>query len=59
MNTAPHSELIVVLGFTAAESQALVTYRTDYGNFKEWRDVLKVPGLDGKKVEDRKDKMAF
>ena len=59
MNTAPHSELLVVLGFTAAESQALVTYRTDYGNFKEWRDVLKVPGLDGKKVEDRKDKMAF
>ena len=59
VNTAPHSELIVVLGFTVAESQVLVAYRTDHGNFKEWRDVLKVPGVDGKKVEALKDKMAF
>lgn len=59
MNTAPQSEFMVVLGFTPAESQALVTYRTDHSAFKEWSDVLKVPGIDAKKVEDRKDKMAF
>jgi competence protein ComEA len=59
MNTAPEPELIVVLGFTADESKALVAYRTGHGAFKEWSDVLKVPGVDGKKVAAHKDKMAF
>ena len=59
MNTAPQSELIVVLHFTPAESQALASYRADYGPFKEWRDLQKVPGLDPKKLEAQKDKMAF
>jgi competence protein ComEA len=59
MNTAPHSELIVILGFTAAESQAIVSYRNDYGPFKQWNDLLKVPGVDAKKVEAQKDKMVF
>ena len=59
MNTAPHSELIVVLGFTAPESQALVAYREGHGDFKEWRDLLKVPGVDARKVEAKKELMAF
>ena len=59
MNTAPHSELMVVLGFTVDESKALVAYRTGHGAFKEWSDVLKVPGVDAKKVEEQKDKMSF
>jgi len=46
MNTAPQSELMVVLGFTVDESKALVDYRTDHGAFKEWGDVVKVPGVD-------------
>jgi cytochrome c1 len=58
MNTAPDTELMVVLGFTADESKALVAYRTDHG-LKEWSDVVKVPGVDAKKVEAQKDKMAF
>jgi competence protein ComEA len=59
VNTAPHSELIVILGFTPDESKALVAYRTDHGGFKEWGDVVKVPGVDGKKVEAQKEKMVF
>jgi competence ComEA-like helix-hairpin-helix protein len=59
MNTAPHTELMVVLGFTIDESKALVAYRTDHGAFKEWGDVAKVPGVDAKKVEGQKDNMAF
>jgi competence protein ComEA len=59
MNTAPLSELMVVLGFTQDESNALVEYRTDRGAFKDWNDVLKVPGVDSKKVGTQKDKMAF
>jgi competence ComEA-like helix-hairpin-helix protein len=41
------------------ESQAIVTYREANGSFKEWRDLLKVPGLDAKKVEAKKEMMAF
>ena len=59
MNTAPLSELMVVLGFTADESKALVAYRADRGAFKDWSDVAKAPGVDSKKVEAQKDKMAF
>jgi competence ComEA-like helix-hairpin-helix protein len=59
VNTAPSSELTVVLGFPPAQSQAIVSYRTDYGKFKEWGDLLKVSGIDSKKVEAQKDKMAF
>ena len=59
MNTAPLSELMVVLGFTADESKALVAYRIDRGAFKDWSEVAKVSGVDAKKVESQKDKMAF
>jgi competence protein ComEA len=59
MNSAPHSELIVVLGFTPTEAQSIVAYRKDYGSFKEWKDVLKVPGVDAGKVEAQKERMVF
>lgn len=59
MNSAPISEILVVLGFTASDSQAIVAYRADYGSFKEWHDLLKVPGVDARKVEDKKELMAF
>jgi competence ComEA-like helix-hairpin-helix protein len=59
MNTAPLSELMVVLGFTADESKALVAYRTGHGAFKDWSEVARVSGVDAKKVESQKDKMAF
>jgi competence ComEA-like helix-hairpin-helix protein len=59
VNTAPLSELMVVLGFTADESKALAAYRTGHGAFKDWREVAKVSGVDAKKVEAQKDKMAF
>jgi len=59
MNTAPLSELMVVLGFSADESKALVAYRTAHGAFKQWADVAKVPEVDAKKVEAQKERMAF
>ena len=59
VNTAPLSELMVVLGFTADESKALAGYRTDHGPFKDWSEVAKAPGVDSRKVESQKEKMAF
>ena len=34
MNTAPYSELMVVLGFSADESKALVAYRSEHGGLE-------------------------
>ena len=59
MNTAPLEEIKVQLGFTVPESQAVVDYRQQNGAFKEWRDVLKVSGVDKSKVEAKKEKMGF
>ena len=59
MNSAPLEEIKVVLGFTVPEAQAVVDYRENVGLYKDWRDVLKVRGLDVAKVEAKKDSMAF
>jgi competence ComEA-like helix-hairpin-helix protein len=59
MNTANASELAAALDLTAAESTSIVTYRERNGNFKEWRDLTKVPGIDAKKIESNKDRLVF
>ena len=59
MNTAPLEELKAVLRLTVPEAQAVVQYRQNNAAFKEWRDLLKVPGLDAAKVEAQKDRMGF
>jgi competence protein ComEA len=59
INTAPLEEIKVVLGFTVPEAKAVVDYRERNGAYKEWRDLLKAPGVDAAKVEAKKDVMAF
>ena len=59
MNSAPLEEIKVVLGFSVPEAQAIVTYRDQNGPYKDWRDVLKAPGVDASKVEAKREAMAF
>ncbi len=59
VNTASASELAASLDLTAEESTSLVSYRVRKGNFKEWRDLTKVPGVDAKKIESNKDRLVF
>jgi competence protein ComEA len=59
VNTAPFSELKSILGLTNQETQAVLDYRKSNGNFEQWTDLLKVAGLDGKKIEAKKDLLAF
>jgi mono/diheme cytochrome c family protein len=57
---ADEKQQAAIVGYlTPRESEAVVSYRTDYGPFKQWQDLLKVAGVDGKKIEAKKDKMAF
>ncbi len=59
VNTAPLTELKSILKLSNEEAQAVVDYRKQNGNFTHWTGLLKVPGIDGKKLEARKDLMAF
>jgi competence ComEA-like helix-hairpin-helix protein len=59
VNTAPLIELKSVLGLTTQEARAVIEYRDTNGPFKDWKDLQKVAGVDGKKIEGKKDVMAF
>lgn len=59
VNKAAAADLESQLEITAKEAEAIVKYRTDKGNFKELDDLKKVPDLDFKKIEAKKDKIAF
>jgi len=59
VNDAPIDELKSVLGLSSPEANAIVEYRQGHGKFKVWRDLLKVPGVDAKKVEANAARMAF
>jgi competence ComEA-like helix-hairpin-helix protein len=41
------------------EGEAIVAYREQNGDFKEWQDLKKVPKLDAGKIEKRKDDITF
>jgi competence protein ComEA len=59
VNTAPMGEIKAVFGITAAQAAAIVDYREANGNFKTWQDLLKVPQVDAKLIEEKKDLLAF
>jgi len=42
-----------------SEAAAIIQYRTDHGDFKTIDDLKKVPGLDFKKIEAKKDLLVF
>jgi competence protein ComEA len=59
INTAAAEQIAPALDISEAAAQAIVDYRTGKGPFATLSDVAKVPGLDAKKLEDRKDRIAF
>ena len=52
-------EFKAVLELTADEADAIVAYRDTNGAFHQLSDLLKVPGVDGKKIEAKKDLLEF
>jgi competence protein ComEA len=59
VNTAAAKAMADDLGITAAEADAIVKYRTDKGNYKEFADLKKVPGLDASKLEPIQKRIKF
>jgi competence protein ComEA len=55
VNTTAAREIEAGLKLTSKEAEAIVKYREQNGNYKDWRDLLKVDGVDAKKIEAAKD----
>ncbi|MSO23559.1 MAG: hypothetical protein EXQ58_09980 [Acidobacteria bacterium] len=59
INLASATRLTSSLNLFPEEAEAITAYREKNGNFKEWRDLKKVPGVDVGKIEEQKDRLAF
>jgi competence ComEA-like helix-hairpin-helix protein len=59
VNKATSMDLQTQLELTAKDADAIVKYRTDHGNFKDWDSLAKVPNIDAKKLEAKKDSIVF
>jgi len=59
INKAGAAEIERGLAMSAKEAAAIVEYREKNGAFKDWQAVAKVPGVDSKKIEAKKDLLSF
>lgn len=59
VNTATATQLAAALGLSSKESLSIVSYREKNGNFKQWRDLAKVPGIEVQKIESNKGRLLF
>ena len=59
VNKATDAQLESGLGLTAAEAAAVVDYRKKNGDFKTIDDLKKVPDVDAKKLDAKKDRLTF
>jgi competence protein ComEA len=55
LNTATQIDLEAAGGLLRREAAAVIRYREQHGRFKTVDDLKKVPGLDFKKIENRRD----
>ncbi|MEO7191590.1 MAG: helix-hairpin-helix domain-containing protein [Vicinamibacterales bacterium] len=59
INRAKAEEMVLVLGLSKKDADAIVTYRTANGPFADVDAVKKVTGIDVKAIDDHKDAIAF
>jgi len=59
VNTASAKDLQSFLGLSDKEAQAIVAYRQQNGNFKDFEQLKKVPGMDGEKLQAKRSQIAF
>jgi competence protein ComEA len=59
VNQATAAQLESGLGLTPSEADAVIEYRKKNGDFKSIDDLKKVPDVDAKKRDAKKDRLAF
>jgi competence protein ComEA len=59
VNTATAIELESGLTLRRSQAAAIITYRSQHGNFQSLDDLKKVPGLDPATIDAKKDRVTF
>jgi competence protein ComEA len=59
VNKATAIELESRLSLRRSQAAAIIAYRTKNGKFKSIEDIKKVPGVDGEKIDAKKDRIVF
>jgi competence protein ComEA len=59
VNKASSMDLQTNLELSAKDADAIVKYRTDHGDFKDFDSLAKVPGVDTAKLTAKKDSILF
>ena len=59
VNKATARQIDDVLVLAEGQADAIVKYRDEHGPFASWDDLMKVPGLDPKKLEEQKANVLF
>ena len=59
VNKASATQLVTSLALTADEAKEIVGYREKNGDFKSLDDLKKVPNVDAKKLDAKKDLLLF
>ena len=59
INKAATKDLETALEISSSEAEAIVRYRRERGDFKNFEDLKKVPSLDSAKIESKKDRLVF
>lgn len=59
VNRASAAELAAGLEISNKDADAIVTYRGQNGDFKTLADLMKVPGIDTKKIASNKSRVRF
>ena len=59
VNTAPADEIAQITGLSQKDAEAIVKFRKDNGKFEDFDGLGKVPGVDLKKLESKRDAIAY
>jgi competence protein ComEA len=57
LNTAPAIDLESVAGLLRKEAAALIAYRAKHGPCKALEDLKRIPGVDFRKIDRRRDRL--
>jgi competence protein ComEA len=59
VNKASDQQIANILGISIEDAKAIVAYRDKVGGFKSINDMKRVPNVDTKKIDDKKDNLVF
>ena len=59
VNKASAKDIAAALEISAKEAESICSYRREHGDFKEWESLTKVPQIDPRKLEGKRDRVSF